>query len=143
MSIGREWLEELSENCRSIKIKDKDIFFRLPDDEQRKALNEHIKFTVEQRKAYKDNGAFGWLEKFFVLCCRTTVSSPEFEDFTDAEWTRLIVVTREEGRIFSPILEMAMDLCGFPKSDDIVETKLLEEDHVAKADEEIGDTPTS
>ena len=143
MNSGREWMKELSENCRSVNVKGKDIFFRLPDDKQREAVVKHIALTTEERKAYEPDGAYGWLDKFFVLCCRTAVSSPEFRNFTDKEWSRLIVLTRAEDRVFSPVLELAMEMCGYPKPDDITEEVLLKEDRIAKADEEIGDTPIS
>ena len=136
MEDGREWLKELSEKCRSIEISGKIIYFRLPTDEQRQPILDHLKLTEDERKNFNDNGAFGWIQMFFNMCTKVAVSSPEFADFTDDEWTRLLVATRTEGQVFSPVLEMAMQLCGFPNPEDVIG-----EDHIADADEKIGDLP--
>ena len=139
MKDGRKWLEEVSEKCRSIKVFDKKIYFRLPTEEQREPVVAHLKLSEEERKTYNENGAFGWIQMFFNLCVKTAVSSPEFDDFTDEEWTRLLVASRPAGEVFSPILTMSMELCGFPNPEEVVGEEV--EDHIVAADKKIGDLP--
>ena len=113
----RDWLDNLADNYRELEIDGKIITFRLPEPEALSAIRAHVYGDAERVKNGESSVQDGadWQAKWFGMCLAATVNTTnDIRERSPDEWLRAAAaLIRDDGGEESPMLAMALRICGF------------------------------